>query len=124
MVNHHELVIKHIGDRNGYRIVTGKNSTQFMPNPKVLPGETVTWLSPHKDACIAFLKDSPFTRAGKPVRMEVIELKAGKPSPAFKVAKNLKQGDVYEYAVLIQEAPRDYTYVRGAASPPGVAVGP
>lgn len=119
-----EFYIRHISDRNGYRIVRGRESEQFSPNPVVLPGQTVVWHSPEKDACIAFLTESPFTRRGERVVNEVIEVPSGGKSEEFQIAKDVKQGEIYEYAVLIRESDRDYTYVRGAASPPGVAVGP
>jgi hypothetical protein len=121
---HHDLFIKHVGERAGYRIVAGANSTQFMPNPKVLQGDTVTWHSPDKDVCIVFLKESPFDLSGKNVTMNVIEVPKGQKSPTYTVSGNATPKVTYEYAVLVREADRDYTYVRGAASPPGVAVGP
>ena len=118
-----ELVIKYLGDKDGYRIVTMENPDQFSPNPSVKKGQSVRWQSPEIDACIAILAESPFTRHGKPVTHEFLEIPKGDQSEELQIDVNATDG-AYEYAVLVREADRNYTYVRGAASPPGVIVGP
>jgi len=116
-----ELVITYLGDKDGYRIVTKQNPGDFRPNPKVMKGHSVRWHSPDKPACVAILAESPFTRHGNSVTHEFLEIQKGGVSEELQIA-----GDAageYEYAVLVREGARDYTYVRGAASPPGVIIG-
>jgi len=121
---HVELVIKDLGTIHGYRIVTQQNPTQFRPNPKVEKGDTVSWHSPDRDACVAILAESPFTYNGAVVNYEFLKIPKGGTSQTFQISNTVTQGEEYEYAVLVQETDRDYTYVRGANSPPGVIVGP
>jgi hypothetical protein len=117
-----ELVITYKGDKDGYRVVSKKDPEKFRPNPTVNKGNSVRWHAPEdKAACIAILAESPFIRDGKPVTHEFLEIPKGGKSEEFQIAGDAK-GE-YEYAVLVREAARDYTYVRGAASPPGIVVG-
>lgn len=116
---HIELKIKYRGDRDGWR-VEGPNG-EFKPNPTVKKKDTVRWHSPEADACIVFLDQSPFLRNGRPVVQEVIELPEGDKTEQFEIADS--DHGLYEYAVLVRTGHRDYTYVRGAGSPPGVIVG-
>jgi len=116
-----ELVITHKGDKDGYRIVTKKDLKKFRPNPTVEKGHSVRWHSPEKAACVIILAESPFTRNGKRVTHEFLEIKKGGKSEELQIDD--KASGEYEYAVLVRERKRDYTYVRGAASPPGIIVG-
>ena len=120
---HVNLVIEDLGTVDGYRIVSNSNETKFT-NPVVLDGDTVSWHSPKKDAYIAILDDSPFTRNQTAVTREILKIEAGGTSAVLQIAKIADEKSKYEYAVLVREAVGDYTYVRGAASPPGVIVGP
>ena len=119
-----ELVIAYLGDKDGYRIVTKQNPTTFDPNPTVKIGQTVRWQSPKdEEACIVILAESPFARNGDLVTREVLEISAGGISEELQIDNNATIDQEYEYAVLVRGANSDYTYVRGAASPPGVIVG-
>jgi hypothetical protein len=116
-----ELKIKYRGDRYGWR-VEGPNGT-FNPNPSVKKEDTVRWHSPDINASIIFLEDSPFRYNGHPVRNQVIELHEGDRTDKFEVSPDAVTDQQYEYAVLVRTGDRDYTYVRGAESPPGVIIG-
>ena len=118
-----ELFIKDLGTVDGWRIVDKQN--QFSPNPTVGKGKTVSWHSPEKNAvCIAIFADSPFTEdGGQPFPHKVLEIQAGGKSEELQIANNALVNEEYEYAVLVRDG-RDFIYVRGAASPPGVIVGP
>ncbi len=121
-----ELVITHISERDGYRIIDKQLPDEFLSNPKVNPGQTVRWQAPAgMDVYIAFLAESPFIRRGEPVINEVLEVLGGDTSEELQMAE-LDPEEVYEYAVLVKEKnnKREYIYVRGAASPPGIVVGP
>jgi hypothetical protein len=116
---HVELTIRYRGDRDGWR-VEGPNG-QFKPNPAVKRKDTVQWHSPEADACIVVLDESPFLRNGEPVVDRVINLPSGDKTEKFEIAGT--ENGTYEYAVLVRNSGRDYTYVRGAESPPAVIVG-
>ena len=123
-----ELEIRQMGEREGYRVVDSATG-DFRSNPKPKPNQTVRWHSPEKDAYVLFLAESPFDIAeGKPVKGQpvgpLIEIKAGGSSDEYRMKTGLNHKDCYEYAVIVKEDTRKYIYVRGAASPPGVAVGP
>ena len=117
---HVELKIKYRGDKDGWR-VEGPNG-KFTLNPSVKKKDTVRWSSPEADACIVTLDQSPFLKNGQPVVHEVIELPKGDKTEKLEIAADTNDG-LYEYAVLVRTGDRDYTYVRGAESPPGVIVG-
>jgi hypothetical protein len=119
-----DLYIKYMKDKHGWRVTY--DGDVYHPNPSVDKNtDTVTWHAPHNaDAYIVFLPDSPFELpAGQ---RDVLHIEAGKSSKPFKLKQRCGGNKVYEYAALVMnpEKPADYTYVRGAESPPGVAVGP
>jgi hypothetical protein len=116
---HLELKIKYRGDRDGWR-VEGPNGA-FKPNPSVMNKDTVRWHSPEADACIVLLDQSPFLKNGQRFAREIIDLPKGDKTEKFEIAD--ADHGLYEYAVLVRTGDRDYTYVRGAESPPGVIVG-
>jgi hypothetical protein len=116
---HHELKIRYKGDRYGWR-VEGSNG-QFKANPTVNRKDTVRWHSPEADACIVVLDQSPFLKNGKPIVDEVIKLSSGDKTEKFEIAG--AEDGLYGYAVLVRVGEHDYTYVRGAESPPAVIVG-
>lgn len=117
-----ELKIKYRGDRYGWR-VEGPNGS-FKPNPTVKKGQdTVRWHSPETDACVVFLGESPFISGGQAVKNQVIDVPAGGSTGRFEISPNAEPEQQYEYAVLVRTGDRDYTYVRGADSPPGVIIG-
>jgi hypothetical protein len=113
-------------DKHGWR-VTYKNEDDeevYQPNPSV-PSEndTVVWHAPQDAfAHIVFLPDSPFVLPKG--EKKVLDLKPGEVSEAVEIKKGLQDEKTYEYAVLVRLEEGNYTYVRGAESPPGIAVGP
>jgi len=119
-----DLYIEYMKDKHGWRVTY--DGGVYQPNPSANKNtDTVTWHAPRDmDVCIVFLPDSPFELEDG--QRDVLTIKAGESSPAFKFKDGCSNYRVYEYAALVTdpEVPGDYTYVRGAESPPGVAVGP
>jgi hypothetical protein len=122
LMAHIPLRIEHLGDKEGWRVV--QSNGNFRPNPSVKKKvDTISWQSPPEyRTYIVAIKESPFARKdGSRVVDEVIEIPAGKKSESFIIAD---VGDgLHEYAALIETGEKDYTYVRGADSPPGVIIG-
>jgi hypothetical protein len=124
-MTHFDLEISYEGDKGGWRMVrrNPSNSLERLKSPQVGKGDTIQWHAPKdKDVCIMILKDSTFERSGTPVKNEVIEIAAGGKSETLQIADS--EFGPSEYGAMVRNNVRDYTYVRGEMSPPGVIVGP
>ena len=122
-VKHIELHIKHKGERDGWRICHGND--EFKPTLELAKGTTVRWNSPQNDAaCLVFFDKSPFEKDGNPVRNEIVYISRNGKTETYTIADSATIDVKYEYAALVRGEGGDYTYVRGAESPPGVIVKP
>ena len=104
------------GKRKGWRICQDEGG-RFDKTPEIKEGTTVRWHSEKAEAYLVFFEKSPVTVHSTVVHIPKNGIKE------FTVADYDSAEKKIEYAALVKEGD-DYTYVRGAASPPGVIVKP
>ena len=123
---HIDLRVENFPDKTGnyWRMVDlNANGNDRFKNPHAKSPDTIRWHAPEGHAVsIVILSDSPFSYHNEPVTNKVIDIPAGEKSDKYDIAE-VSEG-LYEYAALVKEGEKDYTYVSGESSPPGVVVYP